>query len=160
VIGGDLDHDYPDAVRVLDPHLGQPPGLGDWLPDDRDAGRGQPGVLGVNIPYLDPDHHRTPRMARRMPGDLEQCLAEEEHDPRIFRRTELAVNGQAQYVTIEAATPVQVGRPQQDPAAQNVHVTISALQDSASAGRPARAVHPAEPAGHPTPGNPGELRSN
>jgi hypothetical protein len=126
VIGRNLDQDDPEAVGVLDPHLGQAPGLGGRVPDDLDSGRGQPGVLGVNIPHLDPDHHRVPGRTGRVPGDLEQPLADEEHDPGVVRRTELAVDGQAQQVTVEAAAPVQVAGPQQDPAAQNVHATISA----------------------------------
>jgi hypothetical protein len=42
-----------------------------WLrvPGDGDCGRGQPGVPGVNIAYLDPDHHRVPGKAGRVPGD-------------------------------------------------------------------------------------------
>jgi hypothetical protein len=36
----------------------RPRGVRYWLPDDRDCGRGQPGVPGVNIPDLDPDRHR------------------------------------------------------------------------------------------------------
>jgi hypothetical protein len=87
---------------------------------------GQPGVLGADIPYLDPDHHRAPGRAVRVPGDLEQPRAEEEHHPRIVGGTELPVDGQAQQVAVEAAAAVQVAGPQQDPAAQNVHATISA----------------------------------
>jgi hypothetical protein len=126
VVGGNLDQDDPDAVGVLDPHLSQAPGLGGGLPDDRDAGRGQPGVLGADIPYLDPDHHRAPGRAVRVPGDLEQPRAEEEDHPRIVGGTELPVDGQAQQVAVEAAGAVQVAGPQQDPAAQNVHATIPA----------------------------------
>src|SRR5215472_10792844 len=58
VIGGHLDQDDPDAVRVLDPHLGQSPGLGDGLAHDPNPRRAQPLVLGAHIPYLEPDHHR------------------------------------------------------------------------------------------------------
>jgi len=36
------------------------------------------------------------------------------------------VDGQAQHVAVEAAAPVQVAGPQQDPAAQNVHASIPA----------------------------------
>jgi hypothetical protein len=57
-MGGNLDQDDPDAIGVLDPYLGQTPRLRSGLPDDRDAGRGQPSVLGVNVPGLAPDHHR------------------------------------------------------------------------------------------------------
>ena len=93
--GRNLDQDDPDAVGVLDPHLGQAPGLRSRLPHNRDSGCGQPGVLGVNIPDLDPDHHRAPGPPGAVPGDLEQPLAEEEHQPGIARRAELPVNGQA-----------------------------------------------------------------
>ena len=61
MIGGNLDQDDADAVGVLDPHLDQAPRLCCGLPDDADSGRGQPGVLGADIPDLDPDHHRAPR---------------------------------------------------------------------------------------------------
>jgi len=94
--------------------------------DNRDADRGEPGVLGADIPYLDPDHHRAPGRAVTVPRDLEQSRAEEEHHTGILRGTELPVDGQAKYIAIEAAAAVQVAGPQQDPAAQNVHATISA----------------------------------
>jgi hypothetical protein len=106
VTGGNLDQDNPGAVGILDPHLDQSPGLRHGLPDDRDPGRGQPGMLPVDIPYLDPDHHRAPRRAGRAPGDLKQSLAEEENHPRMIRGTELPVDGQAQDVPVEAETAV------------------------------------------------------
>jgi hypothetical protein len=123
VMVGNLDQDDPDAVGVLDPHLDQSPGLGHGFPDDGDAGCREPRVLGADIPHLDPDHHRRPGRTGRVPGDLEQSLAEEEHHPGILGRAELTVDGQAQHVAVEAAAPVQVAGPQQDPAAQNLHVT-------------------------------------
>ena len=46
-----------------------------------DSGHGKPGVLGADIPYLDPDHHRAPRRVGRMPGDFEQGLAEKNTTP-------------------------------------------------------------------------------
>jgi hypothetical protein len=126
MISRNLDQDDPDAVGILDLHLGQAPRLGDRFPHDQDSGRGQPGVLGVNIADLDPDHHRVPGRAGRVPGDLEQPLPEEEHQPGIIRRAELPVDGQAEQVTAEAAAAVQGAGAQQDPAAQNVHATIPA----------------------------------
>jgi hypothetical protein len=126
VAGGNLDQDDLDAVRVLDPHLDQPPGLGHRFPDDPDPGRGQPGVLGVNVADLDPQQHRPPGRAGRVPGDFEQPLAEEEHQAGILRRAELPVDGQPQDVAVEAAAAAKVSRTQEDPAAQDVHVTIAA----------------------------------
>jgi hypothetical protein len=121
VIGRNLDQDDPDAVGVLDPHLDQTPGLRSRLPDNRDSSRSQPDMLGVDIPDLDPDQHQAPGRAGRVPGDLEQPLAEEEHQPGIIRRTELPADGQAEQVTVEAVAAVQVAGAQQDPAAQDVH---------------------------------------
>jgi hypothetical protein len=60
VIGGNLDQDDPDAIGILDPHLDQSPGPGGRLLDDRHSVRGQPGVLGADIPELGPDHRRGP----------------------------------------------------------------------------------------------------
>jgi hypothetical protein len=116
VTGRNLDQDDPGAVGVLDPHLDQTPGLCCWLPDNRDSGRGQPGVFGADIPHLDPDHHRASGRAGRRPGDFEEPRAEEEHHPGVFRGAELPVDGQAQDVAVEAATAVQVAGAQEDPA--------------------------------------------
>jgi len=91
------------------------------------SGRGQPGVLGVNVPYLDPGHHHwAPGRPAACPGDLEQARAGEEHHAGIVRGAEVPVDGQAQRVAVEAAAAVQVAGAQQDPAAQNVHATIPA----------------------------------
>ncbi len=102
MISGNLDQDDPDAVGVLDMHLAQAPRLGCRFPYDRDSGCGQPNVFGVHIAYLDPDHHRVPGRAGRVPGDLEQPLAEEEHQPGIIRRAGLPADGQAQDIAVEA----------------------------------------------------------
>jgi len=128
VIRRNLDQDNPGAIGVLDPHLDQAPGLCGRLPDNRDSSRGQPGVLGADIPHLDPDHHRAPGRAGRGPGDFEEPRTEEEHHPGIFPGAELPVDGQAQDVAVEAAAAVQIVGAQQDPAAQNVHATIPAAR--------------------------------
>jgi hypothetical protein len=89
MIGRNLGQADPDPVGVLDVHLGQAPRLGCRLPYDRDSGRSEPGVLSGHIADLDPDHHRTAGRPGRVPGDLEQPLAEEGHRPGIARRAEL-----------------------------------------------------------------------
>jgi hypothetical protein len=80
VTGGNLDQDDPDAAGIFGPHSGQAPGLGGWLSEGRDCGRGQPGVLGVDIPHLDPDHHY--RAAGGVPGDLERPGGRKNTTPR------------------------------------------------------------------------------
>ena len=60
MVGGDLNKDDPNAVGVLDPHLGQSPRLGYRLTQNAHTGPGQPFMLSVNIPHLQPDHHRPP----------------------------------------------------------------------------------------------------
>lgn len=124
MIGRNLDEHDADAVRVLDPHFGQPPGFRCGLAEDTDSGRSQPVALGVNVPHLDPDHHRAPGRAGRTAGDLEHSRAEKEHYPRILGRAELPVDRQAQHVAVEMTASPRVGRAQQDPATQNLHVTI------------------------------------
>ena len=144
--GGDLDQDDPDAVGIGDPHFGQAPGLGHRFPDDGYSGAGEPGVLGANVPDLDPDHHRAPGRAVRVPGDLEKPRAEEENHPGILRRAELPVDGQAQDVAVEPAAAAQVSGPHQDPAAQNFHATISSPHRvTQEAGRTRAGPVPAHP---------------
>jgi hypothetical protein len=124
VIDGNLDQYDPDAVRVLDPHLGQSPGLGHGLPQDPHTGRGQPFMLGVDVPHLKPDHHRPlggPRAATRY---LQQSLAEKEHRGGIIRRAELPEDRQTQDIPLKATAPAQVRWPQQNAAAKHLHVPI------------------------------------
>ena len=126
MIGRNLDQDDPDAVGVLYPHLGQAPRLCGRLPDDRDASRGEPGMLHADITDLDPDHHRAARRIGPMPGDLEKARAEKEDRPGIFRRPELPVDGQPENVPVEAAAAAQIAGTQEDPAAPNVQAAIRA----------------------------------
>jgi hypothetical protein len=126
MVGRNLDDNDPDPVRILDPHLDQPPGLGHRRPENADPGRGQTLMLGVDVPHLKPDLHRVPRGAAGAPGHLQQPAAEEEHRPRISRGAELPVDRQPQHVAVEAATSAEIGGPQQDPAAQDVHAPIVA----------------------------------
>jgi len=124
VVGWDFDEDDPDAVGILDPHLGQAPGLCDRLPQDRDSGGGEAAVLGVDVPHLKPDHHRSPGGTCPASGDFQQPLAEEEDHRWVGRGPELAVDRQAQRIAVEAPAPVQVGGAQQDTAAQDLHSAI------------------------------------
>jgi hypothetical protein len=127
VIGGNLDQDDLDDIGSWI-HISVNPRALLRAPDDGDSGRGQPGLPGVDIPHLNPDHHRVPGRAGRVPGYLEQARAKEEHHPGIVWRVELAEDGQAQDIAAEPAAAVQVAGPQQDPAAQNIHATISAAR--------------------------------
>ena len=124
VAGGDLDQDDPDAVGVLDPHLGQSPGLFGGLAQHPGPGRGQAAVLGPDVPYLQPDHDRAPGRPGGVTGHLKQSLAEEEHHAGIAGGPELAVHRQAEHVAVEPPAPVRVGRAQQDAAAQDLHPAI------------------------------------
>src|SRR5580698_6306972 len=130
MIGGNLDQDDPDAVRVLDPHLGQSPGLCRGLPQNPDTSRCQPFMLSVNIAHLEPDHYRVSGMARSLARYFQQSRAEKEHHGRISGRAELPEHGQAQHVPVEPAAAAQVSGPQQNPAAQYLHATI--LTDTAA----------------------------
>ena len=96
--------------RVLDPHPGQSPGFCRGRPDDRACGRGQPDGPGAGIAYLDPDHHRAPGRAGRVPADPRQSRAGEEHHAGIIRAAGLAVDSQAQDVAAETAAASAQGR--------------------------------------------------
>jgi len=74
-------------------------------------------AAGLGVRWV-PKELRTSFVGRAncMPGNLEQPLAEEEHQPGIVRWTELPVDGQAQDVAVEAAAAVRVAGAQQDPA--------------------------------------------
>ena len=65
MIGGHLDEDDPNPIGILDPHLGEPPGLRSGLAHDPHASRRQAVTLGVDVPHLEPDHQRTPGGAIR-----------------------------------------------------------------------------------------------
>jgi hypothetical protein len=106
VIGGYLNQDDAKAVRVLDPHLGQAPWLYCRPAENASAGRGKSLMFGLHVSHLEPDLRRLPRRAGRMPGDLEQSAAEEEHHRRVGRGAELPVHGEAQHVAVElSASP-------------------------------------------------------
>jgi len=149
MIGGNLDEDDADAVGVLDPHFGQSPGFRCGRSEDTSSCRSQPVALGVNIAYLEPDHHRAPGRAGRVAGDLEQPRAEEEHQPWIRGRAELPVDRQAQYVAIETMAAAHVGGAQQNPAAQNVHAPILAVPVAADISAAARRRVEARPGQDP-----------
>lgn len=126
VIGGDLDQHDPDAVGIFDPHLGQSPRLGGRLAQNANTCCRQSLMFSLDIPHLEPDHHRLPGGARRVPGNFQQPGAEEEHYCGIGRRAELAINRQAQHIPVEMAAAAQVGGAQQDPAGQDFHTAILA----------------------------------
>jgi hypothetical protein len=46
MVGGNFDKDDPDAIGVLDPHLGQAPRLCGRLPENAGPCRGEAAVLG------------------------------------------------------------------------------------------------------------------
>ena len=95
-----------------------------------------PLMLSADVPHLEPDHHRMPGGAIRVPGDFQEAAAQEKHDARIVGRAELPVDRQAQHLAVEVAAHGQVGRPQQDPAGQHLHDRILAGDTRGSAGWP------------------------
>ena len=94
--------------------------------DVEDPPASPPGGVPAQIVLL--------RLARSAPGGLPAACPETSSNPGPRKNTtpgssggaELPVDGQAQGVAVEAAAAVQVAGPKQDPAAQNVHATLSA----------------------------------
>src|ERR1700690_597456 len=81
-------------------------------------------MFSVDIPHLKPEHHRVTGGASRVPGNFQEPRAEKEDHPGLGRRAELPVDRQAQHIPVEMLAAAQVGRSQQDPAAQYLHATI------------------------------------
>jgi hypothetical protein len=79
-------------------------------------------VLGADIPDLQPDHHRGPGGPGACPETSSSPWPMKEHGSGIVHRPEpeLAVDRQVQYIAVETPAPVQVGRAQQDTAAENL----------------------------------------
>lgn len=124
MISGNFDYDNRDAIWISDPHLDESPGLCHGLAQNANSCRGEPVALRVNVPYLQPDHHRVAGRGTSVSGHLEQSLAKKEHRPGIGRRPELPVDRQAKNIAVEAPAAVQVGRAKQNAAAQNLHTAI------------------------------------
>ena len=126
-MGGNLDQDDPDAVGGPRSTSGcrQAQGSAAGSPDDRDPGRGQLGVLARTFRIWIQIIAERPAWSALCP--------ETSSNPWPRKNTTLGIlrgatpgRGQAKYIAIEAAAAVQVAGPQRDPAAQNVHATISA----------------------------------
>jgi len=128
MISWDLDEDDPDAVGIFDPHLRKSPRLGYRLAQDRNAGREQPSVFGVDVTNLQPDHHRVSGGLIGVPGDFQEATTEEEHNAGIVARAELPIYRQAEDLAIELSASAQVGRPHEDPAGQHLHGSILAAE--------------------------------
>jgi len=117
VVGGDFHQNDPDAVGILDPHLGQSPWLGYGLTQHAHARRQQPLVLGGEISHLEPDHDAGPGSAITAPRHFEKASAQKEDQAGIAGCAELAVNREAQHIPVKLVASAQAGRTQQDPAA-------------------------------------------
>jgi hypothetical protein len=83
-------------------------------------------MLGLNVAYLQPDHHTATCGAGWAPGHFEESRPEKEHHPPISRRAELAIDRQTQHIAIETLAPIEVCGAQQNPAAQDDRVPILA----------------------------------
>jgi hypothetical protein len=110
VIAGDLDEHDTYAVRILDPHLDQPPRLWPGFTRDLHSRRHETFVLGPDVTDLQPDPKRSGWLVVGCTGYLEQSLAEEEDQPWILRRPELAIDRESKNVPVETATALEVGR--------------------------------------------------
>ena len=124
MVGGNFDKNDSHPVRVLYPHLHQPPRLQLRLTHHGHAGSKQPLMLGSDVPHLNPHGQTVPGRAGGLPTDLEEAAAEEEHQARVVRGAELSVDRQPQCVSIEPPASLRVGRTQQDAASQYLHASM------------------------------------
>lgn len=131
----DFDENDAYPVRISDPHLQQPPRLKPGSPDDLDPGRLQTLMLGREMPDLQPQRDIASGGSIPDAGHFQVAATEEEDEPGIVAVTELAVDGETEGVSVETATAVRVGRPEQDPAAEYVHTPDDAAGGSLPAER-------------------------
>jgi hypothetical protein len=125
VLGRDFDENDAYSVRISDPHLQQTPRLPFRCTHNLNTGRLKAPVLGTEIPDLYPEGEIASRCPIPDAGDLQVAPAEEENQPRIVAVTELSVNSKTKRVPVETSTAITVGRPQQDPATEDVHTPRS-----------------------------------
>lgn len=128
VVPGDLDQDDAHPVRVLDPHLVEAPHLPLRFAHDAHAGGHETVMLGADVADLEPQRDRLTRRCGRPSADLEQAVAEEEHQPGGVRVAELPVDGQAQHVPVEPLAAGRVGGAEQDAAAEDLHAPMIHLR--------------------------------
>jgi hypothetical protein len=81
-------------------------------------------VLGPYVTDLQPDPKRSGWLVVECAGYLKQSLAEEEDQPWILRRPELAIDRESEDVPVETAAALWVGWAQQDTAAEYLHAPI------------------------------------
>jgi hypothetical protein len=124
MIARDLDEHDGHSVGVLDPHLVQPPRLSSGFTGHCHARRDKTFVLNPYVTDLQPDPQRSAGLVVGRTGYLEESLAKEEDQPRIFGRSELAVDRKSEDVAVETATTHWVGRAKQYAAAEYFHDPI------------------------------------
>jgi ATP-NAD kinase C-terminal domain len=121
MLGWDFDKHDSYSVWISDPHLQQSPRLRFGCTHDLDTCRLKAPVFGTEVPDLYPEREIASRCPIPDPGDFQVATAEEENQPRIVAVTELPVNSKTKRVPVETSTAISVGRPQQDPATEDVH---------------------------------------
>ena len=74
-----LDQNNSYAVRILDPHLHQPPGLLLRATHHRHSRGQQPPTLRFDVTHLNPKGQAVPGCMGRPATNLEEAAAEKEH---------------------------------------------------------------------------------
>ena len=100
MFAGNLDQNNSYAVRILDPHLNQPPGLLLRATHHRHSGSQKPPTLRFDVTHLNPKGQAAPRCMSRPATNLEEAAAEKEHKARVIRIAELSIDRQPQRVPV------------------------------------------------------------
>ena len=121
MFAGNLDQNNSYAVRILDPHLNQPPGLLLRATHHRHSGSQEPPTLRFDVTHLNPKGQAAPRCMSRPATNLEEAAAEKEHKARVIRIAELSIDRQPQRVPVESSASLRLRRTQQNAATQHLH---------------------------------------
>lgn len=89
---GNLEQNNSYAVRILDPHLHQSPGLLLAATHHRHCRGQQPSTLRFDVTHLYPKGQAVPECMSRPATNLEEAAAEKEHQARVILVAELSVD--------------------------------------------------------------------
>jgi hypothetical protein len=127
VVVGNLDQNNSYAVRILDPHLHQPPGLLLRATHHRHSRGQQPPTLRFDVTHLNPKGQAVPGCMGRPATNLEEAAAEKEHQARVILVAKLSIDRQPQRVPVESSASLRLRRTQQNAATQYLHTLHPAL---------------------------------
>ena len=121
MVGGHLDQDHHQTVRISNAELDQAPRFLNRAFDDRHRGGAQLSFRLAHIPHLKPELCRRRGRLDLLVGDLQEPAAQEEDDPARSAVAKLAHRVKAEGVPVEGHAAVEVARVKNETAGKYLH---------------------------------------